>query len=398
MAALSLFVTLIALALAVPLAIISAYLLVLAGAACFGRRATPLREETPTTRFLVIVPAHNEEVLLPRLLASLKNLDYPPERFAVHVVADNCHDRTADLARAAGACVHERFDPDRQGKGYALQWLLERLETSEPPCDAIVVVDSDSEVSPNFLRVMDARLARGERVIQGYYTVRNPARTPGAGIRAVALIMVHYLRPLGRMVLGGSAGLKGNGMVFAAGIPRAHRWSGELTEDIAYHVALILAGERVTFAPDAVVRADMPGALRAARSQNERWERGRLDMARAYAPVLLGAALRRRAFLLFDAAMELLIPPFGVVAGLSALALALSIWSGNPVALAMSGFAVVAQGLYIATGLVLARAPRAVYGALFFAPVFIIWKLWLYGRLLFGVRPSSWIRTPRNDQ
>ncbi|MCX7791082.1 MAG: glycosyltransferase family 2 protein [Chloroflexaceae bacterium] len=397
MAVVSLLVTLVALALALPLATISAYLLVLAGAACFARRATPLRQGPPATRFLIIVPAHNEELLLPRLLASLDNLDYPRERFAVHVVADNCYDRTADLARAAGACVHERFDPDRQGKGHALQWLLERLGPGDPPYDAIVVVDADSEVSSNFLRVMDARLARGERVIQSYYAARNLAGAPGAGIRAAALILVHYLRPLGRMALGGSAGLKGNGMVFAADIPRSHSWSGALTEDIAYHAALILAGERVTFAPDAAVRADMPGTLRTARSQNERWERGRLDMARAYVPDLLRAALRERSLLHFDAAMELLIPPFGVVAGLSALSLALSIGSANPIALGLSGFAILAQGLYLATGLLLARAPPVVYRALLFAPVFIVWKLCLYARLLLGVRPAGWIRTARND-
>lgn len=390
-------VTVIAIVLSALMAAIAAYLLLLTVAACGGRRVTTLRQGAPTSRFVIMVPAHNEEKLLPRLLASCQALDYPRALFQVHVVADNCSDGTAAVARAAGASVHERFNTEQRGKGYALQWLLERLWASGEPHDAIVIVDADSDLSPNFLRVMDTRLVRGERVIQGYYAVRDPEQAVSAGIRAVALIVLHYLRPLGRMVLGGSAGLKGNGMVFAAEILRAHRWTAALTEDIEYHMALILAGERAMFAPDAVVYAEMPSSLQAAQTQNERWERGRMEMIRNFVPQLLRAALARRSFLLFDAAVEQLIPPFSVVNGLSLLALVLALLAGHPLAIALSVFAISAQVIYVFTGLVLARAPRTIYRALFFAPVFVIWKIGLYVRLLLGIKPQTWIRTARND-
>ncbi|MCX7861160.1 MAG: glycosyltransferase family 2 protein, partial [Chloroflexus sp.] len=204
------------------LALMVAYLLLLTIAAFFARRATPLRDQ-PATRFVIMIPAHNEERLLPDLLANLNQLDYPRELYSVHVVADNCTDRTAAVAKAHGAQVYERFDQTLRGKGYALEWLLQQIWERNEPHDAIVILDADSVVSANFLRVMDARLARGERVIQAYYTVRQPEGAWSAGIRAVALIVLHYLRPLGRMVLGGSTGLKGNGMVFAADIVRRHR-------------------------------------------------------------------------------------------------------------------------------------------------------------------------------
>ena len=158
------------------------------------------------------------------------------------------------------------------------------------PHDAILIMDADSSISPNFLRVMDARLARGERVIQSYYAVRDPEQSWSVSLRYVALAALHYLRPLGRMVLGGSMGLKGNGMVFAADILKKHEWSASITEDIEFHMALVLDGERVMFAPDAVVEAEMPQDLAGSQTQNTRWEQGRLEMARTYVPKLLRQA------------------------------------------------------------------------------------------------------------
>jgi cellulose synthase/poly-beta-1,6-N-acetylglucosamine synthase-like glycosyltransferase len=378
-------------------AAITGYLLLLTAAAIFAPRATPARAGAPTSRFLILIPAHDEERLLPQTLASLAQLDYPRELYTVHVVADNCTDSTAAVARAAGAVAHERFDAGLRGKGHALEWLLQRIRERGDPHDAVLILDADSVVSSNFLRVMDARLARGERVIQGYYTVRQPEGAWSSGLRAVALIVLHYLRPQGRMLLGGSTGLKGNGMVFAAEILRRHRWSASLTEDIEYHMELILAGERAMFAPDAVIWAEMPDSLRAATSQNERWEKGRMEMVRRFVPQLLGEAARRRSFLLFDAAVEQLIPPFSVVVGAGAGVLLAALALRSPLGIAIAAAIVVGQAIYVVTGLILARAPWSVYRSLLFAPAFVGWKIWLYVRLLLGLKPRAWVRTARNE-
>jgi 1,2-diacylglycerol 3-beta-glucosyltransferase len=379
------------------LAFMVGYLLLLTVAAWFAPRRTPTRNQPPTHRFLFLVPAHNEERLLPGLLDNLRQLEYPSALYAVHVVADNCTDRTAALAREAGAVVHERFDTVQRGKGYALQWLLQRIWASGEPHDAVIVLDADTVVSPNFLTVMNARLARGERVIQAYYAVRDPEQSWSASLRSVALAALHYLRPQARSVLGGSTGLKGNGMVFAHDIARQHPWPVSLTEDIEYHMALILAGERVMFAPDAVVWAEMPGTLAAAHTQNVRWERGRMEMIRRYVPALLAAALRRRSFLLFDAAIEQLIPPFSMLAIMSVAVLLGALLLGSGPGLLLAAFLLAGQALYVLNGLVLAGVPRKVYQALLYAPLFVAWKLWLYMRVLLGFDRGGWVRTARNE-
>lgn len=373
------------------------YLLMLTAAALRAPRQT-VAAAAAYHRFLILVPAHNEEKLLPTLLQNLAQLDYPAHAFAIHVVADNCTDGTARVARDGGAVAHERFNDQLRGKGYALQWLLHRLWASGEPHEAVIILDADSLVSTNFLQVMNARLNRGERAVQAYYAVHAPEQSNSAALRYAALTVLHFLRPQGRMVLGGSAGLKGNGMMFAADLLRHHEWSASLTEDIEFHMQLILAGERVTFAPDAVVWAEMPDTLAGSHTQNARWERGRIQMIRTYVPSLLRRAGQERNFVLFDAAMEQIIPPFSILAGLSALGLgaaALLPRRQRKIGLWLGLFTVLGQVIYLFTGLWLARAPRTVYKALLGVPRFLVWKIWLYLGVLRG-QETEWIRTKRN--
>jgi cellulose synthase/poly-beta-1,6-N-acetylglucosamine synthase-like glycosyltransferase len=384
-------------------AIFVGYLLVLTGAAVRAPRRTRPVDAAPRTRFAILVPAHNEENLIASTLENLNALDYPRALYAVHVVADNCNDHTAQIARAAGAIVHERFDDVERGKGYALQWLLRRLWDAHDTSDALVILDADSIVSENFLRVMATRLTRGERVIQAYYAVREPGRAWSISLRYAALAVLHHLRPQARMVLGGSAGLKGNGMVFAADVLRQHEWSASVTEDIEFHMALIFAGERVMFAPDAIVWAEMPGTLAGARTQNIRWERGRVEMLKRYVPPLLRDAATQKSFRHFDAAMEHLIPPFSILAGVSALCLIaeMIVWrarkSRQPgFGFWLAGANALGQIFYLLAGLKLARAPRQAYRALLYAPAFVIWKIWLYARVVLGLDKQGWVRTDRN--
>jgi 1,2-diacylglycerol 3-beta-glucosyltransferase len=412
------------------LALLVGYLLVLTGASRRASARTKPQADAALTRFLVIIPAHNEEKLIGSTLESLAKLDYPVAAYSVHVIADNCTDKTAETARAHGALVYERYNNALVGKGYALQWLLEQIWQKQIPHDAVLFLDADSLVSPNFLQVMSARIQRGEKIIQAYYAVREPEGSWNSSLRYAALAVLHYLRPQGRMVMGGSAGLKGNGMAFEAETIRRYPWSGSLTEDIEQHMALLLDGERVTFAPDAVVLGEMPDTFDKMHSQHMRWERGRLETARIFVPILFKSSLhevksgsRQRAFLLFDAAMEHIIPPFSVLAGLSGISLFASILLGlaapkqKPSAARFAankrsqktsplgtinlllGFGLVlAQLTYLLTGLRQVKAPRHIYRNLLYAPLLILWKLKQYVQALLVRGPLGWKRTARNEE
>ena len=347
-------------------------------------------------RFAILVPAHDEEASIGRLLASTDALEYPADRFAVYVVADNCQDRTAELARAGGARVEERFDDREQGKGHALRWLLGRLREHGEVYDAYVVIDADTVVEPNLLRRFDAHFEAGSQVLQAYYSVLNVGDSPLAALRYAALAALHYLRPLGRRRLGLSCGLKGNGMAFVAPVLERFDWSWfTLTEDVEFHLALVEAGLRVDFVPEATVLADMPVTFAQAASQNERWERGRIEMLRERGLGVLLAGLRSGNAVQVDAAVEQVIPPLSVPVVLAGAALGAGLLLRSRLAVGLAGFSLAGQLGYVLAGLALVGAPWRVYLALSYAPAYVAWKVWLYGRALVTRGAGRWIRTAR---
>jgi cellulose synthase/poly-beta-1,6-N-acetylglucosamine synthase-like glycosyltransferase len=353
----------------------------------------------PTTRFVILVPAHNEAAVIAKLLASLRQLDYPPALVTPLVIADNCTDATAAIVRAAGVRVLERASEAERAKGYALRYALEQLVAAGEIFDAYVIVDADTVFAPGFLREMDAALRRGAPVAQGQYRVLNAGEGWAAGLRAVAFALINHVRPLGRSLFGLSAGLKGNGMVFSRAVIERFAWAAYgLTEDAEYHVALIEAGMRVAYIPRAVVAAEMPASVRQSVSQQERWERGRIELARAHGLGMLGGFLRTGDLARLDVALESLTPPLSLLAAGVAFALAgaavlqwnVELW----VALAL----LAALVLHVAVGIALGRLPLRVVLSLLAAPFYIVWKSALFLGALVARGAGGWIRTPRNDE
>jgi len=374
-------------------AMAAAYLLALSAAAL---RAPPVPPPAGgSRRFAILIPAHNEVTVIGRVLASVGRQQYAADRFETFVVADACSDGTAEVAQAAGAIVHVRHDETRRGKGHAVEWLLERVR-EHGEHDAYVVLDADSIVDADMLARFDARLAAGSLVIQARYGVLNADASPIAALRAAALASLHYLRPLGRAALGLSVGLKGNGMCFAARVLEAHGWTSHgLAEDVELHLSLVASGTRVDFAPEIQVRADMPVTLRAARTQNLRWERGRLATVRRLVVPLIARGIARRDVRMVDAGIEQLVPPLSAAVGVSLALACASAVAGATTALVLATLAASGFVVHVLAGLVATRAPLRAYGALALAPGYVAWKLALYGRALITPATQPWVRTPR---
>ncbi len=375
--------------------LVGAYLTLLTWAGLAGRAPHP-PDGPGRRRFAILIPAHDEELLIAGVLRSLDELDYPAALLEVFVVADNCSDRTAAIARELGATVLERSDTTKVGKGFALEWALVLIRSGPTRFDAFVVLDADSTVAPNFLRRMEGWLDAGSLAVQAYYTVRNADESELAALRFAALASLHYLRPRGRSVLGLSCGLKGNGMCFAAPVLERRGWGAfTLAEDVELHLALVGEGVRVDFAANASVLADMPSTFGGATSQNLRWERGRIDMLRRRVPGLIAHGLKERSALQLDAAAEQLIPPLSVGVAISAAGALLAAASGATAVSALAAFGLLAQLGHVVAGLAAIRAPARVYRSLALAPAYIGWKLVLYGRAAVAGRSGPWIRTAR---
>jgi len=345
-------------------------------------------------RFAILVPARNEEQALPALLASLDAFDYPRDLVHTLVIADNCDDATAAIARERGFEACERADNEHRGKGYALAFGLTQLSGDH---DAIVCIDGDCTVSPNLLRAFNDRLDSGQQVLQAYYNMNTSQDSSSAAVRSLALALVHLVRPLGKSRFGGSTGLKGSGMCFSREVIDRVGWNEfGLAEDIEQHLALLRAGLRVDFVREATVLGEAPSTLAGAQGQHSRWEAGRLSAARAEALPLLADGVRSRSMAKIDAAIELLIPPISVLAivigGLLPVAVALRSRS----LITADAVAITALTLYVGSGFVVARTPPAeIARSLAAAPRFAIWKARLYLRALIS-KPAGWESTQRD--
>jgi 1,2-diacylglycerol 3-beta-glucosyltransferase len=276
-------------------------------------------------RFVVVVPAHNEEIGLGRTLTELSRLHWRADHLRVVVVADNCTDDTARVARQHGAEVMERHDTARRGKGYALDFAFRQLLTEPSNAwHAAVVVDADTVVSPNLLDACSARFDAGARAVQATY-LAFPRRGALSAITQTALTAIHVVRSTARERLGLSVGLKGNGMAFTRALlaTMPHR-AYTRTEDLEFGVQLALAGVRVAYAGDTTVWGDMPVTDAVAARQRERWIGGRMEVAHHYLRRLVRSAVRHRSLMRADVALDLLIPPVSVLAIATVCGVALS--------------------------------------------------------------------------
>jgi cellulose synthase/poly-beta-1,6-N-acetylglucosamine synthase-like glycosyltransferase len=373
----------------------SGYLLALTVLAAFPKNPRRgIASDRVAGKFAVLIPAHNEELLIGRALASIHSADYPEDHVHAYVIADNCDDSTAEIARGLGAEVLVRTDLERRGKGHAISWALKQFDLDQ--YDAIVMVDADSTVGEGFFHAVNGELKRGAKVVQGYYRVTGSETSTSASLRSIGFELMHYVRPLGKRAFGGSCGLKGNGMAFDARLMAKLGWeSFSVTEDAEQHVRLLDRGYSVRFAPDAIVLSEMPTTLRASRKQNLRWEAGRLATARRSIPQLLLAAVRQRSLAPLDASFELAMPPISilVLAGVGVAAAGMALGS---LALAACGIAsLAALALHVIGGLLLVRAPLSTWRALLVAPVYVVWKLGVYLAALFGSGSREWVRTGR---
>jgi cellulose synthase/poly-beta-1,6-N-acetylglucosamine synthase-like glycosyltransferase len=347
-------------------------------------------------RFDVIIPAHNEEAGVTEAVRSVLAIDWPSDRFKVVVVADNCTDATAEVAARAGAQVLIRQDTELRGKGYALTHAFSDSRKHNW-ADALVIIDADSQVSPNLLEAMAARLERGEQAVQVHYGVSNIHASWRTRLMAIALGAFHKVRSRARERLGLSCGIRGNGWgVTHALLEQVPFERFSLAEDVDFGIDLGMRGVRIAYADEAWCDGEMVSGGTNARSQRRRWEEGRMAILASRTLPLLKRAIASRSFLCLDLAMDLMVLPLSYVA-LNAVALTAAGWllapAGSGVAWLWVGpLCCAAIVLYVLRGWQLSNTGVRGLLDLLRAPFFLLWKLAL---MVNRRRTTEWVRTNR---
>ena len=272
----------------------------------------PILEEKEN-RFMAIIPAHNEAGVVANLIESLKKQNYPKELYDIYVIADNCTDNTAEIARNAGAIVYERFDELRKTKGFAMQWFLDQKIKEDAPYDAFCVFDADNIVNENFLKAMNKKLCQGEDVVQGYRDIKNPTDSWITAGYAIFYWTMNRFYHLARYNLGLSPLINGTGFMVKFDVIKPEGWNTKtLTEDIEFSLKRIIAGKKLGWATDAIVYDEQPVGFKQSWSQRSRWTVGHIQCMKEYTGLLAVAVKEKKTLMNFDGLLYILgsIPMF----------------------------------------------------------------------------------------
>lgn len=380
-------------ALLVPVLVLVAQVLL----ACLPARTLPTTAGA-RGRVAVLVPAHDESTVIRSTLASILAQLQAGDRLLV--VADNCTDDTAQLARAAGAQVVERADAQRRGKGYALDFGVRHL--AQDPPEVVIVIDADCQAGEGAVDQLARCCQASARPVQALYLMRAPA---SAGLKvqiaAFAWRVKNLVRPRGWARLGLPCQLMGSGMAFAwRDLSAVDLASGHLVEDLKLGLDLCRAGKPPLFCQAAQVDSQFPGSDEGLANQRKRWEHGHLGVLFGEAPGLLAGAVGQRNVGLLALALDLLVPP------LALLVLALSVcFCLTWLVFALSGLllpALICSGALVLLGVAVllawGRFARELipFSTLMYAPFYAMRKIPLYLGFLVR-RQVDWVRSKRDD-
>lgn len=218
-------------------------------------------------RIGVVIPARNESEVIADSIKCILSSDYPSDKFDVYVVADNCTDNTAAIARAAGATVYERTDtdPNHHKAGYALKFLFEQLAKDHPDeYDMFIKFDADNLMAKDYLSRMNDAFAAGVKCARGYSNSKNLDQNFIAGISGIWYMRDCRFASRVRSALGTGTMLGGAGMMFDAAIIKKHGWDCLSGSDDTEFTMKRLNIDRIKtmYVEDAMVFEDQPSTIK----------------------------------------------------------------------------------------------------------------------------------------
>lgn len=276
--------------------------------AWFPRKEKALVMEKQHT-FALVVAAHNEQSVIGNMVDSLAALHYDKERYDIYVIADNCTDKTAQIARERGAIALERFNEEKRGKGHAMDWAFQQIFEGEREYDAICIFDADNIVHCEFLNEMNKRLCQGYDAVQGYIETKNPYDTWITASYAITFSCMNKLYQTARHNLGLPIQLNGTGFALRTHVIKEYGWGATcLAEDMEFTMKLLLNNIQVGWAEKAIVYDEKPLTLSQSWKQRTRWTQGHADVASRFIPKLAKKMFKEHKLACFDCIVYLIQP------------------------------------------------------------------------------------------
>lgn len=352
---------------------------------------------TSTGRLLFLVPAHNEERSVANTVRSILEQSLDTDQYDVAVIADNCSDRTAEVARMAGAYCYERTDPERPGKPRAIAWGLNQVNLNG--YDAVVIVDADSVVDPGYGSAILKLRGLPDIAFQGFNGVSNPDQSALTRLAALLSTAYYCFAYVLKIRAGLNAPLTGSGMGVGTAVLREYGWQAfTLGEDVEKYVYLTLRSVKIELINEAGVRSQEEANLRNASTQRQRWRSGRLQvLGRYFSGILTAEELgwRQRLDIVseligYGPAVQLGVAAFSAVSAVILLELGPAVILGL---LALMSARPISYGLL---ALSVTEEPIKTLRALTVLPVYILWRAVQEILAILNIPSSEWIRTARH--
>jgi cellulose synthase/poly-beta-1,6-N-acetylglucosamine synthase-like glycosyltransferase len=357
--------------------------------------------ETDLKRIAIIIPAHNEELIIDGLCKNIKQINYSQGLYDIYFIADNCRDKTASICMENGFKVLERFDETYKGKGYAIKYAFDNVPLNQ--YDALLIIDADTYVDENILLELSKSLTSGDMAIQCYIKIPNRNETWFTELLSVSRVINGLFYHYPKSMLGLSSYLMGSGICFSTALIKKKGWTAfSIAEDWEYYAQLLLDGYRIAFAKNAVVYQYESRSLGQATSQRLRWSSGRWNVTKTLGIRLMFEGLKKRNLILFDSSLPLIFPNYSLQINLTFGALALAFLLPSSALkvffVAASLGLLVVQFLLFIAGAFVARSPWKTFCAALYAPVFLVWKSMIDILSFTGLyQGKKWVRTKRHQ-
>lgn len=362
------------------------------------KKERTITAQSPSNRFIIIIPAHNESSCIEATLRNLRQLNYPRALFDIVVVADNCDDDTYEKAVAIADKAYQRSDKKHIGKGYAIQWVLEQLDLENH--QIAVITDADTLLSENFLIEMNNSFLSGAQVVQSYYGMSNPGKNLFTHFFFITNTMRNLFCFWAKWKVGLSVPLVGSGMCFSVSILKKYKWTAfSITEDHEYYAFLAKNGIRVDFCPTARVFTQHTTNIRQATSQRLRWYGGKYISIYRYGLNLVFSGIRTFSIMKLDAGIELIMPHMALLLNLNLIGMLFWILLHeylSYIPLLALGVLLLLQVPYFMIGILLTKDIVKSVKSLFLVPIILTWGLLIDFLSLIGFRRKQWVRTERN--
>ena len=327
---------------------------------------------------MLLIPAHNEQAVIATMIESVKKVDYDTDDFEVSVIADNCTDRTAEIALSYDVNVMIRKNDIQKGKGFAIEWALKNFDIEK--FDAVVIADADNIIDPNFFNGLNNLISLGHQAIQCNNCLSNPEATAFTQVIHLSRTINNELYHYAKHKLGLSSYLMGNGMCFTTKLLKKFGWSaGTIAEDYEYYAKLVMENELIGFANNSKLYHQESSGIRHATQQRIRWSSGRFYVAKAYGMRLLKKGFKEKKFKIVDASLALLLPNLSMLVNITAAAFVLLTLQDLAYPTTFFKYWIAAmlllEFIYFTSGIFLTNMSVWKFAvALAYCPLFLVWK------------------------